>query len=54
MSEGLHEEDDETCLEYADAIRSSLVFLVNQTIKEDKSVKEFTAGMRKLLDKKKK
>jgi len=52
LSEGLHAEDDETCLEYADAIKNVLVYLVNETIARKESSRGFTEGMRKLLEKK--
>lgn len=53
LSEGLHGKTDEECLELADSIRKSLVFLVNQLLSQKETKKEFTESMRKLLDKKK-
>lgn len=52
LSEGLHAEDDKTCLRYADAIKEVLIYLVNQIIKKKEDSKKFTDGMKKLLDKK--
>ncbi len=54
LSEGLHERDDEDCLEYADAIKKVLTYLVNQILKKKEDSKVFTEGMRKLLNKKSK
>ncbi len=52
LSEGLHAKTDEECLELADSIRKSLVFLVNQLLTQKESKKEFTESMKKLLEKK--
>lgn len=52
LSEGLHAEDEDTCLEYAEAVRDSLVFLVNRLVRTKAENKSFSASMRKLLDKK--
>ena|ERR1700722_3116825 len=52
LSEGLHAESDEECLEYAEACREVLVFLVGQVALNREAKKHFTAGMRKLLDRK--
>ncbi len=54
LSEGLHEESDEGCLEYADAIREALVFLVNRLVRTKKENMSFTESMKKLLGKKSK
>jgi hypothetical protein len=54
LSEGLHERSDADCLEDAQSIREVLVFLVNQVLQSKESAKLFTAGMRKLLDRKSK
>ena len=54
LSEGLHAESDEECLEYADAIRNAVVFLVNKLIRTKVENKSFTDSMKKLLDKKNK
>lgn len=51
LSEGLHAESDEVCLEYAQAVRQVLVFLVNQVAASRRSSRDFTDSMRKLLDK---
>ena len=47
-------QSDDNCLESAMAIREVLVFLVNQVAASNTASKTFTAGMRKLLDKKSK
>ncbi|MFT5139810.1 MAG: hypothetical protein ACI9CB_001464 [Rhodothermales bacterium] len=52
LSEGLHAESDEECLEYAETCRTILVFLVNQVAATKAASSGFTASMRKLLDKK--
>ncbi len=54
LSEGLHAESDEACLEHAEACRKILVFLVNQVAASKETSREFTDSMRKLLDKKSK
>lgn len=54
LSEGLHADLDEECLEYAESCREILIFLVNQIAVSKKASKNFTERMRKLLDKKKK
>lgn len=52
LSEGLHVESDEECLEYADAIRNATVFLVNKLIRTRVENKSFTDSMKKILGKK--
>lgn len=54
LSEGLHAESDEACLENANHIKSILTFLINQIIKSRESAKEFTESMMSLLNKKSK
>lgn len=54
LSEGLHAESDEVCLEYAEATRDILVFLVKQVAESKKAARNVTESMRKLLDKKNK
>ncbi|MDC1205353.1 hypothetical protein N8083_00700 [Candidatus Pacebacteria bacterium] len=51
LSEGLHAETDEECLEYADEIKQTLVYLVNQIERSRSASKTFTESMRKILDK---
>lgn len=51
LSEGLHANDDETCLELAMDLRKPIVYLVNQVILRKSEEKSFTDGMRKFLDK---
>jgi hypothetical protein len=52
LSQGLHAESDEECLELAQHCREVLVFLVNQVAASKETAKSFTTSMRKLLDKK--
>ena len=52
LSEGLHAESDESCLENASHIKSILIYLVNQIIQSKESAKGFTESMKSLLDKK--
>jgi hypothetical protein len=54
LSEGLHAESDEACLENASHIKDILVFLVNQIMLSKESSKQFTASMKALLEKKSK
>jgi len=51
LSEGLHAETDDECMEYADEIKQTLVYLVNQIERSKSTSKVFTASMRKILDK---
>jgi hypothetical protein len=50
LSEGLHNESDERCLELAVEVRETLVFLVNQIEVTKSSSTRFTESMRRLLD----
>jgi len=52
LSEGLHAETDEDCLESACLCREALIFLVSQIEASRIGAKKFTESMRKLLDKK--
>lgn len=52
LSEGVHAETDESCLEIANHIKSVLIFLINQIIQSKESAKSFTNSMKSLLDKK--
>jgi hypothetical protein len=52
LSEGLHAESDEECMEIATQIRSILKYLVHQVTQTAKQQKEFSASMRNILDKK--
>jgi len=52
LSEGLHAESDESCLEFASASREVLIFLVSQISASKAASKSFTESMKKLLDKK--
>jgi hypothetical protein len=51
LSEGLHVESDEECLELAQHCRQVLVFLVNQVAASKEAAKSFTSSMRRLLEK---
>ncbi|MDV3955107.1 hypothetical protein CMT74_04380 [Elizabethkingia anophelis] len=52
LSEGLHAESDETCLENASHIKDILVFLIIQIIASKQAAKQFTYSMQALLQKK--
>lgn len=52
LSEGLHQDDDDSCLSRSTSIRTILTFLVNQVQNTKDTANEFTEAMRKLLDKK--
>jgi hypothetical protein len=52
LSEGLHADSDETCLEFASTCRTVLLFLVNQVAASKEASMSFTESMKKLLDKK--
>lgn len=52
LSEGLHANSDEECLESADAIRKSLAYLAKQVMSKKAEHNAFTDGMQQLLDKK--
>lgn len=54
LSVGIHELTDEKCLENAQIIRKILTFLINSILKRKKEQQEFSEGMKKLLEKKKK
>ena len=52
LSEGLHAETDQDCLEYAESIKQILVYLVNKLKRDESEAKIFSESMKKLLDKK--
>lgn len=52
LSEGIHYNSDEECLESADAIRVSIAYLANQVMKKKTDHQNFTDSMKKMLDKK--
>ena len=54
LSEGLHAETDDRCLENASHIRDILTFLINQIIQSKNAAKQFTTSMKSLLEKKSK
>lgn len=54
LSEGLHAESDQACLENANHIKGILTFLINQIIQSKEAAKGFTSSMKSLLDKKSK
>jgi hypothetical protein len=54
LSEGLHAESDEKCLENASHIKDILIFLLNQISISKESAKLFTESMKTLLEKKNK
>lgn len=51
LSEGLHAETDENCLEYAEEIRECLIYLLNEVTQKRASAAQFTDRMKKFLDK---
>lgn len=54
LSEGLHAETDQACLENASHIKGILTFLINQIIQSKESAKGFTESMKSILEKKSK
>lgn len=54
LSNGLHAESDQTCLEMASNIKSILIFLINQIVQSKESSKVFTENMKNILEKKSK
>ncbi len=54
LSEGLHAETDQDCLENANHIKSILTFLINQVIQSKESAKGFSESMKSLLEKRSK
>jgi len=50
LSQGLHQESDEHCIELAMTVREALVFLVNQVAASRATAVSFTESMRKLLE----
>ena len=54
LSEGLHAESDQACLENASHIKSILTFLINQIIISKESAKGFSDSMKSLQKKKSK
>ena len=52
LSEGLHADADERCVQLAEAVRNVLVFLTNQIEVSTAAGKSFTESMKGLLDKK--
>ena len=54
LSEGLHADSEEVCMEHAMSVRAVIVFLVNQVAASKAASKDFTQRMRTLLEKKSK
>jgi hypothetical protein len=52
LSQGLHSESDEDCLEYAGSIRNALVFLVHQMNAQRESAEEFEKSLRAIASRK--
>lgn len=52
LSEGLHAESDESCLENASHVKDILTFLINQIMQSREASKNFTESMKTLLTKK--
>ena len=49
LSKGIHEKTDEECLDDAELIRTSLVFLVDAIISRSKVQQKYTESMKKIL-----
>ncbi len=54
LSKGLHGRTDEECLEDADSIRTSLVFLVDAVLSRRKRQQDYTGSMKKIIEKQRK
>lgn len=52
LSEGLHANTDEACLENASHVKDILTFLINQIIQSKEASKQFTNSIKSLLEKK--
>ncbi len=52
LSAGLHMDDEDTCLEYAESVRDALIFLVNRLMRNKEENKLFSESMKKILDRK--
>jgi hypothetical protein len=51
LSVGLHGKSDEDCLDDAEAVRSAIAYLITELGRADEAGRQFTEGMRKILDK---
>jgi len=51
LSDGLHNKNDDVCLEKAELIRESLLYLVSQIIEKKEENKKFVGRIKKLLQK---
>jgi hypothetical protein len=51
LSEGLHSQEDEQCLEISTHIRDILTFLLDQILLSKQTAQKFTSSMKSLLDK---
>jgi hypothetical protein len=51
LSEGIHSDSDDVCLEEAETIRHILTFLINEVKKHQHDSKEFTTNIKKLIKK---
>lgn len=52
LSEGLHANTDEACLENASHVKDILTFLINQIIQSKMAAQQFTSSMKSILEKK--
>ena len=52
LSEGLHAQSDEECLEFAVVVRTTLVFLASQVAASAEAGREFSESMKVLLARK--
>lgn len=54
LSEGLHGKEDDECMEMAEDIKNSLIFLIKEVSSKKSTKSAFTDSMRKLLERKQK
>lgn len=54
LSKGIHEKTDDECLDDAESIRTSLVFLVDSILSRKKGEQKYTESMKKILEKQRK
>lgn len=52
LSEGIHSKPDEECIEFAEDIKTILIYLVSEVIRHKQESKMFTDKMHRLLEKK--
>jgi len=52
LSQGIHESNEEECMEFAENVRSILVSLINQIMVTSQSSREYSDSIKKILDRK--